>query len=112
MSAAMVAFDPFVPDMEGAVVELRREAVNAVVRQQRLREEIAAIRTRAHEIEQQASRALARGEDLLARQILARGICTLKTRDSLEADLAETRGRVAQLLTTMIRTENRAWRRP
>ena len=112
MSAAMVAFDPFVQDMEGAVVELRREAVNAVVRQQRLREEIAAIRTRAHEIEQQASRALARGEDLLARQILSRGIFTLKTRDVLEAELAEVRGHVGQLLATMVRAENRAWRRP
>ena len=112
MSAAVVAFDPFVQDMEGAVVELRRDAVNAVIRQQRLREEIAAIRTRASEIEQQASRALARGEDLLARQILARGICTLKTRDVLEAELAEARGHVGQLLATMVRAENRAWRRP
>ena len=70
---------------------------------------MSAIRTRAHEIEQQASRALARGEDLLARQILARGIFTLKTRDALEAELAEARGHVARLLTTMVRTENRAW---
>ena len=109
MSAAEVAFDQVVSSMEGAVVELRREAVNAVVRQQRLREEIAAIRTRAHEIEQQASRALARGEDLLARQILSRGIFTLKTRDALEAELAESRGHVSRLLTTMVRTENRVW---
>jgi phage shock protein A len=114
MSAARVALDPFVQNMEGAVVELRREAVNAVIQQQRLREEMSAIRTRASEIEQQASQALARGEDLLARQILARGIFTLKTRDALEAELAEARGHVAQLLTTMVRTENRAWseRRP
>jgi phage shock protein A len=110
MSAALVAPNPFVQDTEGAVVELRREAVNAVVRQQQLREEIARIRTRAHEIEQQASRALARGEELLARQILARGIFTLKTRDTLEAELAEARGHVGRLLTTMVRTENRAWR--
>ena len=109
MSAALVAPNPFAQDTEGAVVELRREAVNAVVRQQQLREEIAKIRTQAREIEQQASRALARGEDLLARQILARGIFTLKTRDALEADLAESRGYVARLLTTMVRTENRAW---
>jgi len=114
MSAALVALDPFVPDTQAAVVELRREAVNAVVRQQQLREEIAKIRTRAHEIEQEASRALSRGEDLLARQILSRGIFTLKTRDALEAELTEARGHVAQLLTTMVRAENRAWleRRP
>jgi len=109
MSAAEVALDPVVYSMERAVVELRREAVNAVIRQQQLREEIAQIRTRASEIERQASQALARGEDLLARQILARGICTLKTRDLLEAELAEARGHVSRLLTTMVRTENRAW---
>ena len=109
MSAAVVALDPFVGGTESAVVELRREAVNAVVRQQQIRDELAAIRTRACEIEQQASRALARRDDLLARQILARGIFTLKTRDTLEAELAQSRGQVARLLTTMVRTENRAW---
>ncbi len=109
MSAALVAPNPFTTDTEGAAVQLRREAVNAVVRQQQLREEFSAIARQASEIEQQASQALARGEDLLARQILARGICTLKTRDALEADLAETRGRVSRLLTTMVRSENRAW---
>ncbi len=109
MRAAEVALDPVVPDREGAVIELRREAVYAVVRQKQIREEISAIRTRAAEIEQQASRVLARGEDLVARQILARGICTLKTRDALEAELAEARGRVAQLLTSIVRTEDRVW---
>jgi phage shock protein A len=109
MSAALVAPNPFVQDTGGAVLQLRREAVNAVVRQRQLREELSAVARRASEIEQEASRALARGEDLLARQILARGLYTLKTRDALEAELVEARGRVAQLLTTMVRTENGAW---
>jgi len=108
MSAAVVALDPFVQGTQSAVADLRREAVNAVVRQQQLRDELAAIRTRACEIEREASRALARGDDLLARQILARGIFTLKTRDALEAEIAESRGQVCRLLTTMVRTENRA----
>jgi phage shock protein A len=109
MSAALVTPNPFAQDTEKAVVELRREAVNAVARQQQLREEIAKVRTQAHEIEQQASRALARGEELLARQILARGLFTLKTRDALEAELAECRSEVSRLLATMVRSENRAW---
>ena len=110
MSAAGVALDRFVQGTEGAVVELRREAVNAVARQRQLREELAAIRARACAIERQAARALERGDDLLARQVLARGIFTLKTRDHLEAELADSRGHVARLLTTMVRAENRAWR--
>jgi phage shock protein A len=109
MSAGVVTFDPFVQGTESAVAELRREAVSAIARQQRLLEELEAIRTRAGAIERQASRALARGDDLLGRQILARGMCTLQTRDALEAGLAEARGQVCRLLTTMVRVENRAW---
>ncbi len=107
MSAAVVALDPFVPGAESAVVELRREAVSAVARQQRLLEELEVIRTRACEIERRASRALARGDDVLGRQILARGMFTLKTRDALEADLTEARDHVCRLLTTMVRAEKR-----
>jgi phage shock protein A len=110
MSAALVAPSPFAQDTQATVVELRREAAGAVARQQRLREEITKIGAQAHEIERRASRALARGEDLLARQILARGIFTLKARDALEVELAEARGHVCRLLATMVRAENRAWR--
>jgi phage shock protein A len=110
MSAALVAPHPFAQDTHTGVVELRREAVSAVARQQQLREELSAVAKQAREIEQQASRALARGEDILARQILARGLFTLTTRDTLAAELAESRARVSRLLTTMVRAENRAWR--
>jgi phage shock protein A len=108
MSAAVVALDPFVPGTGSAVVELRREAVSAVARQQQLLEELEAIRARACAIESQASRALACGDDLLGRQILARGMFTLQTRDALESELVEARGHVCRLLTRMVRTENRA----
>jgi phage shock protein A len=108
MSAALIAPNRFAEDTAGAVVELRREAVSAVARQQQLREELSAVSRQAREIEHEASRALARGEDLLARQILARGLLTLKTRDALEAELALSRTRVTGLLATMVRAEDRA----
>jgi phage shock protein A len=110
MNAGVVALDPYVKGTESAVAELRRKAVRAVARQQRLLEELEAIRTQACEIERQAAGALARGEELLGRQILARGMFTLQTRDALEAEFAEARGQVCRLLTTMVRAENRAWR--
>jgi len=109
MSAALVAPNPFAQDTAGAVAELRRQAASAVARQQQLRQELSAVAKQAREIEQKASRALARGEDLLARQILARGLFTLKTRDALEAELALSRARVCRLLATMVRAEDRAW---
>jgi phage shock protein A len=109
MSAVVFDLDPFARSTDNAVVELRREAVSAVARQEQLRRELAGIRTRACEIEEQASRAISRGDGILARQILARGMLTLQTRDALEAELVSSRGEVARLLEAMVRTENRRW---
>jgi phage shock protein A len=109
MSAAGFALDPCARVTESAVAELRREALRAVVRQQQVREELAAIRTQACEIERRAARALERGDDLLGRQILARGMFTLQTRDALESELAECRAHVAGLLATMVQAEDRVW---
>jgi phage shock protein A len=110
MSAAVVALDPCAQGTQSAVAELRREAVSAVVRQQQVRDELAAICTQACEIERRAARALARGDDLLGRQILARGIFTLKAREALEAEIVECRAHLARLLATMVRAEDRDWR--
>jgi phage shock protein A len=96
-------------DTEETIAELRREAASAVARQQRLLEENGAVRARAGEIEAQARRALAKGDELRARQILARGLCTLEARTLLEKELAESRRRVAGLLSTLVLTEDRAW---
>jgi phage shock protein A len=109
MSVAEVAALPFVSALEGAVVELRREAVSAVARQQRLRAEASSVRAEAAEIEDEARRALAGGDGLLARQILARGLCTLEARERLERELEESRRSLARLLSTLARTEDRAW---
>jgi hypothetical protein len=109
MSAAGFALDPCARVTESAVAELRRAAVSAVVRQQQVREELDAIRTQAGHIERRAARALARGDDLIGRQILARGIFTLKARDALEAELAECRTHVARLLASMVQAQKRAW---
>jgi phage shock protein A len=97
-------------EMEGAVVELRREAVDLVARQQRLREELSRVGPQARWIEQRAGRALERGEEILARQILDRGMCALKTRETLEEELAGVRRRVVELLAAIVRAEDRFWR--
>jgi phage shock protein A len=110
MSAAVVALDPWAQGgTQSAVAELRREALRAVVRQQQVREQLAAIRMQVCEIERRAARALERGDDLLGRQILARGMFTLKAREALEAELVECRASVARLLQQMTRAEDRAW---
>jgi phage shock protein A len=110
MRMTEVALGHLPREMEGAVVELRREAVDLVARQQRLREELSRVGAQAWWIEERAARALERGEEILGRQILAQGICTLKTREALEEELAGVRRRVVELLAAIVRTENRFWR--
>jgi phage shock protein A len=109
MCVAEVAALPFVRDGEGAIVALRREAVEAVARQQRLHAEVLAARAQAIEIEDAARRALSAGDGLLARQVLARGLCTLEARDRLERELEDSRRLLARLLSNIVRTENREW---
>jgi phage shock protein A len=109
MSGTPVAPYPLVRDAGETIFELRREAVEAVARQRRLQERLSPVRVQADGIEEQARRALARGENLLVRQVLARGLCALETRRQLEAELDEARRHVSRLLATLVRAENRAW---
>jgi phage shock protein A len=112
MRTAEVALYPLVCEANGVVVGLRRDAVSAVVRQQRIREELSHVRPQAAWIEERASQALARGEELRGRQILAQGLCTLEARDALEAELREAREHLAGIVAALVRAENRVWRRP
>lgn len=101
-------------EMERAAFELRRQTVTAVTRQQQLREEAFAARRLADAVEGRASRAFAKGDSLLARQILARDMYILKTCEALEDGLTQANRSVAQLLRRLVQTEDRArraWRR-
>jgi phage shock protein A len=109
MSGTQVAAHSLVRDTGETVLALRREAALAVARQRRLQELLSPMRARASAVEDEARRALAKGEDLLARQVLARGLWTLETRRQLEQELDEARRHVARLLAALVRAENRAW---
>lgn len=109
MSGTQVAPHSLARDTGETIVAIRREAALSVARQRLLRELLSHTRAQARAVEDEARRALARGEDLLARQILARGLCTLETRRQLEQEIDEARRDVARLLATLVRAENRAW---
>jgi len=112
MRVAEVALVHLADTIGGVVAELRREAVSAVVRHQRLCEELSQFEAQAALIEERASRALRRREDTLARRILAQGLSTLKNRDALEGEVLCARRRVSEILTSLVRAENRAWDLP
>jgi phage shock protein A len=110
MSAGEVAFVHLAKrKVEGAVTELRREAVFAVVRQRQLGDALRQVQGQAASIEERAAQALRRGRDASARWILTQGMATLKTRDDLEGEVVEARRRVSEILTAIVQAENEAW---
>lgn len=103
-----LAIEQLIGDLEESIVDLRRETVTAVARQNRLRQRLFAAEEAAGHVEREASLALAHGEELRARHVLSRQIGALKVRDTLEVELVEA-GRVsAGLVAALIRMEDRA----
>ena len=103
-----LAIGQLIGDLEESIVDLRRETVTAVARQNRLRQRFFAAEETARHVEREASMALARGDELRARHVLSRQIGALKARDTLEVELVEA-GRIsAGLVASLIRMEDRA----
>jgi phage shock protein A len=102
------AIETLIGDLEEAIVDLRREMVTAVARQNRIRTHLFTAEEAAGRIEREASMALACGEELKARHALSRGIRTLTARDELEVELAAAGRTSARLVAALIRIEDRA----
>ena len=102
------AIGQLIGEMEESIVGLRRETVTAVARQNRIRKQLFAAEEAASRIECEATMALARGEELKARQIVGREIGILKSRDAFERDLADANRLSAGLVAQLIRMEDRA----
>jgi phage shock protein A len=95
-------------DLEETIIDLRREMVTAVARQNRVRKQLFAAEGAAGRVEREASLALARGEELRARHTLSRAIGTLRIRDELEVELDSAGRMSARLVAALIRLEDRA----
>jgi len=101
------AIGQLIGDMEESIVDLRRETVTAVARQNRLRKQLFAAEEVASRIECEATMALARGEELRARRVVSREIGVLKARDACELELADANRVSARLVAHLIRMEDR-----
>jgi phage shock protein A len=95
-------------DLKESILELRREMVVVVGRERQLARELEATSRLAGNAERQASWALDRGDELLARQIVSRHIGTLTARDALEDELARVRRLRAAMPGHLVRMENQA----
>ena len=95
-------------DMEESIVDLRRETVTTLARQNRLRKDLFGAAAVAQDVEARASLVLHAGDETRARHVLGRGIGALKKRDDLEVEMAEVSERASLLVATLVRMEDRA----
>jgi len=94
-------------DMEECIVDLRRETVATLARQNRLRKQLFSVDEIARDVEARASLAFHAGDERRARHILGRGIGTLKRRDALDGELAEAGEEASRLVAALVRMEDR-----
>jgi phage shock protein A len=103
-----VMIKQLVREMEDSIVELRREAVAAIVRVKQVGRKVADAEAAAADAECQASLALDQGDEALARQLLARKLRSLEARDALREELHSSRRLESQLKDDMLRLEEKA----
>jgi len=100
-----VIVSDLIRDTDESLVELRRETVNAVARQQQLENRVEAAGEIAEELEEEAALALEHGNEPLARRILDERLDALKARASLREELKRATTRAKQLKSDLVRME-------
>jgi len=95
-------------ELDEALVGLRRETVAAVAHEKQLEKRLAAAREQAEQVEREARLALDSGDETLARQIVARRLQTLRSRDALEAELESAHAASSRLRDELWQMQERA----
>jgi phage shock protein A len=103
-----VMIKQLVRDMEASIVELRRETVSAVAREKRLVKKIHAADELARELEKKAGLALDKGNEELARDILAKKLQTTRSGEALTEELRGARDLAERLKADLVRMEDQA----
>ncbi len=93
-------------DMEGSIIELRREAVRAVARVKQIDQQIKTAGTTAEELEKFAKNFLKKGEEEKAREILSKKLHTVRAQETLEKELVNAREVAERLKSDLARLED------
>lgn len=93
-------------EMEESIIELRRETVRAVARHKQLQRQVSATRELVADLEGKARLALARNDEALAREAVARKLHTARAVEVLEQEQAAADQAAAQLKTDLARLED------
>ena len=100
-----VMLKQLVHDMEEALVELRRETVNAVAREKQLARKAKAAEQIAADLEQDASLALDHDNEEMARKILLRRTEVVRREESLNAELERATALAKRVKSDLIRMQ-------
>jgi phage shock protein A len=103
-----VMIKQLVRDMEESIVELRRETVSAVAREKRLAKNIHTTSERVTELEKKAALALDKGDEELARDILAKKLETVKSGERLTEEMRGARKLAERLKADLARMEDQS----
>jgi phage shock protein A len=95
-------------DMEGSIIELRRETVRAVAREKQIQKQIKASADLIEELEGKAKLALKAGDEKLARSVLGRKLQSENTKATLEKELQLASETAEQLKSDLSRLEDQA----
>jgi len=93
-------------DMEGSIIELRRETVRGVARVKQLEKQIATSLATAEELEKIAKAALKKKDEERARSVLSKRLNTVKTQETLERELVNAREVADRLKSDLARLED------
>jgi len=95
-------------EMEGSIIELRRETVRAVAREKQLQKQIDASADLVDELEEKAKLALKNGREDLARAVLTKKLHTENTRETLEKELDLAKQMAERLKADLAKLEDQA----
>jgi phage shock protein A len=93
-------------DMEGGIIDLRRETVRAVAREKRLQQQMVASRELVAELEDRARAALSAEDENLARRLVSRKLHTLRTQEVMQDELRDANRSAQELKDNLIRLED------
>ncbi len=102
-----VMIKQLIRDMEQNIIEMRRETVRAVAREKQLQKQIEAAGEMLLELEGNATLALSKGDEAMARKAVGKKLSTAKAKELMEKELEAATRSAEELKTELSRLEDR-----
>ena len=93
-------------EMEGSIVELRRETVRAVARERKLHKQVTASQELVAELEEKAQKALQSKDEERARRVISRKLHTQRTQETMQQEIEDAHQSATTLKEQLLRLED------